>query len=134
MLLRTSLPNLFARQTFCHTNRFYFSIFLLNCLDYNTDFMKKVLQTKVVQNKIFYRKLNGCLCLSVPRVELGAPKIVIFEKILYCIEIEKHVHLGPDAVNNTNYIKKCFKQKLCRVKFLAKNSVDTCVYLLQEWS
>ncbi len=42
--------------------------------------------------------------------------------------------LRLNAANNTNYIKKCFKQKLFRVKFPTKNSVDACVCLPQEWS
>ncbi len=41
--------------------------------------------------------------------------------------------LGQNAVKNTVYIEKCFKQKLRKIQFPQKNSVDTYVYLPQEW-
>ncbi len=34
----------------------------------------------------------------------------------------------------TNYIKKGFKEKLLKIKFLIKKSVGAYVYLHQEWS
>ncbi len=39
---------------------------------------KKTLQIKVVKNEISYKKLSGCISLSPPGVELGAPKIAWF--------------------------------------------------------
>ncbi len=36
-------------------------------------------QIKVVENKISYKKLAGHIPLSDPGVELGAPKIAIYE-------------------------------------------------------
>ncbi len=45
----------------------------------NTYFIKKKLQIKIVQNSFSYKKLSGCICPSLSEVELGAPKIAIFE-------------------------------------------------------
>ncbi len=42
--------------------------------------------------------------------------------------------LGLNAAKIIDYIKKYFKRKLRRVKFLAKNSVEADRYLPQEWS
>ncbi len=42
--------------------------------------------------------------------------------------------LRLNAAKNTDYIEKCFKQKLFRIKFPTKKSVDTYVYPLTEWS
>ncbi len=41
-------------------------------------FIKKA-QLKIVQNSISYRKHRGRICLSLPEMEVGAPKIAIFE-------------------------------------------------------
>ncbi len=40
----------------------------------NSDFMKKKLKVKVVDNSIPYKKLPERTCLSTPRVELGCSK------------------------------------------------------------
>ncbi len=37
--------------------------------------------------------------------------------------------LGPNAAKSTDYIKKCFEQKLFRIKFPKKKSVGAYVYL-----
>ncbi len=54
------------------------------------------------------------------------------------LERESRFTLGTKVAKNTDYSKKkkkkCFKQKLFRIKFPTKNSVDTCLYLPQEWS
>ncbi len=44
------------------------------------------------------------------------------------------VHFMENVAKNTDYIKKWFKQKLFRIKFTTKNSVDAYLYLPQEWS
>ncbi len=44
---------------------------------------QKMLQIKVVENYILYKKLNGHTCLFPLGVELGPPKITMFQ-ILYC--------------------------------------------------
>ncbi len=41
--------------------------------------------------------------------------------------------LGLNAAKSTNYIEKCFKQKLLRIKFPIKNSTEAYLYLPQEW-
>ncbi len=43
-----------------------------------------MLQIKIVQNQISYKKVGGRMCLSPP----GAPKIAMFE-ILLCTEMGK---------------------------------------------
>ncbi len=42
--------------------------------------------------------------------------------------------LGQNTPKSSNYIKKCFKQKLSKIKFFTKNSCDANLYLAQEWS
>ncbi len=41
--------------------------------------------------------------------------------------------LELNAAKNIDYIDKWFKQKLHRIKFSTKNSMDACLYLLLEW-
>ncbi len=36
----------------------------------------------------------------------------------------KYVHLGLNAAESSNYIKKWFKQQLSKIKFSMKNSVE----------
>ncbi len=45
----------------------------------NIDYYKKNIEVKGVENSIFCKKLSGHMCLSHPRVELGARKIAIFK-------------------------------------------------------
>ncbi len=49
------------------------------------------------------------------------------------LEWENMFPLGRNAAKSTDYIEKCFKQKLRRTKFPAINSVDAYLYLPQEW-
>ncbi len=50
---------------------------------------KRYVSNKNDKYKISYKNVSGRrICLPRPRVELGAPKIIIFE-ILYCSEIRK---------------------------------------------
>ncbi len=44
------------------------------------------------------------------------------------------VYLKWSDAKNINYIEKCFKQKLHRIKFATKNSADAYLNLLMEWS
>ncbi len=39
-----------------------------------------------------------------------------------------------NTAKNIYYIEKCFKQKLHRIKFATKNSVEVYLYLPMEWS
>ncbi len=48
------------------------------------------------------------------------------------MEWETTFTLGLNAAKNTDYIKKV--EKLFRMKFPTKNSVDAYPYLLREWS
>ncbi len=41
--------------------------------------------------------------------------------------------LGLNAAKSTNYIEKYFKQKLCKIIFPTKNSMDAYVYRSQGW-
>ncbi len=43
-------------------------------------------------------------------------------------------HFGQNTAKIFNYIEKCFKQKLSKIKFYTKNSLDVNLYLPQEWS
>ncbi len=46
----------------------------------------------------------------------------------------KKFTLEPNAVKNIDYIEKYFKQKLYKIKFVAKNSLSAYLYLPPEWS
>ncbi len=37
------------------------------------------------------------------------------------------------TAKNIDYIDKCFKQKLYRIKFSTKNSANAYIYLPTEW-
>ncbi len=60
--------------------------------------------------------------------EARVPKIAIFE-IFKCTGMGKWMNVAK----STDYIKNCFKQKLFRIKFVTKNSVDAYLYLPQDW-
>ncbi len=47
-----------------------------------------MLQIKIIQNSISYKKLTACFGLSLPRVDVGVPKINMFE-IFLCTEMGK---------------------------------------------
>ncbi len=42
--------------------------------------------------------------------------------------------LRLNTAKNTDYIEKCFKQKLCRIKFPKKKLEAAYLYLPQKWS
>ncbi len=46
----------------------------------------------------------------------------------------KKFTLEQNAAKNIDYIEKCFKQKLYRLKFATKSSMDAYLYLSPEWS
>ncbi len=50
------------------------------------------------------------------------------------LEQESRFTLGLNAAKNTDYIKKCLKLKLFRIKFPTKNLSGTYIYLSQEQS
>ncbi len=47
------------------------------------------------------------------------------------LNVNESVHLKAERCKKTDYIKKCVKQKLCRIEFSTKNSVEAYLYLLQ---
>ncbi len=50
------------------------------------------------------------------------------------LEWESMFNLWQNTAKSFNYIKKHFKQKLSKIKFSTKNSMDANIYLPQEWS
>ncbi len=48
--------------------------------------------------------------------------------------MESKLPLGLNNAKNADYIEKCLKQKLRRIKFSKKISWNAYLYLLQEWS
>ncbi len=48
--------------------------------------------------------------------------------------MESRFILELKVAKNSEFIKKCLKQKLFEIKFPTKNSVDAYLYLGQEWS
>ncbi len=72
-----------------------------------------MLKTKVVQNYIPYKKLSGCILLSPPKVELGSPNICHF--LNDALEWKSRFTLELNVAKNTDYIEKCFKQKLYKI-------------------
>ncbi len=82
------------------------------------------------------------LCVSVKLADLG---IYFIEKhaqwrlhdLQYywgCNISVVFLTLGPNAAKIIDYVEKCFKRKLRKIKFPAKNSAEADLYLLQEWS
>ncbi len=51
----------------------------------------------------------------------------------YCFW-ESRYTFRQNTAKNTDYIKKCFKHKLFRIKFPTKKSMEAYLYLFQEWS
>ncbi len=45
----------------------------------------------------------------------------------------KNFILKSNTAKNIDYIDKCFKQKLHKIKFDTKNSTDTYLYLFLGW-
>ncbi len=62
----------------------------------------------------------------------GDQRFAIFE--IMPLIWESRFSLGLNAVKSSDYIEKFFNQKLAKIKFLTKNSVDAYFYLPQEWS
>ncbi len=64
---------------------------------------EKMLQIKAELN--YYKKLSGRTCLSPPEVELGGPKIVIFEIFLYT-EMGKENHFTAQCCQKYGLYEK----------------------------
>ncbi len=50
------------------------------------------------------------------------------------LEWESMFTMGQNTAKSSNYIEKCFKQKLSKIKLSTKNSTRANVYLPQEES
>ncbi len=89
-----------------------------------------MLQMKVVQNLVSSKKLSGSISLSPPPPEwsYGAPNNC------HVLEWKSRFILGLNAAKSTNFIEKCFKLKLYKIKFSTKNLLGAGLYLPQEWS
>ncbi len=65
-------------------------------------------------------------------MELKASEDLSFLKYYNGQEWESRFTLALNTAKNIDYIEKCFKQKLNKIKFPAKNSLDAYLYLSQE--
>ncbi len=89
---------------------------------------------------ICFMKLNNCvawgnvaqlqtlLCFSL--IQKEAVQQIAKYVSLMCTELTASCKL---CCIKTDYIKRWLEYKLFRIKFPAKNSVGSCVYLFQEW-
>ncbi len=66
------------------------------------------------------------MSLSTPEVGQGAPKICQFWD--RALEWESMFTLGLNIAKSTDYIKKCFNQKLSKIIFPTKISRSAYVY------
>ncbi len=57
-----------------------------------------------------------------------------FLEYFNALEYESRFTSGLNTTKNTRDVKKCFKQKLFRIKFSSKNSANAYLYLAQKWS
>ncbi len=58
----------------------------------------------------------------------------LYFKYYSVLEWESTFTLGQNTAKSSNYIEKCFTQKLSKIKFSPKNSIDANLYLPHEWS
>ncbi len=80
-----------------------------------------MVQIKVAQNLISYKKLSRNASLSTSGVELGDSKDLLFLKCYDTLERKSRFTSRLNMAKNTDYIKKWFKQKFCKIKFPTKN-------------
>ncbi len=85
----------------------------------NTDYIEKFLKQKLRRIK-FPEKCHGAHISTSAKSGVGVPKIWHFWN--NTLEWESRFTLGLNTVKNTDYIKNCLKQKLCRIKFPKKIS------------
>ncbi len=95
-------------------------------------YIEKCVKQKLYKIKFLKKSSMGVCLLSPPWGELGNTKGLPFLKKF--TEIRNLVHLGLNAAKSTDYIEKCFSQKLFKIKFPTKNTVNAYLYLYQEWS
>ncbi len=68
-----------------------------------------MLQIKVVQDSILYKKVNGRTCLPKPGLELGGLQRSPSLKYYNVWKRESRFTLGLNAAKNMHYTKKRFK-------------------------
>ncbi len=82
---------------------------------------QKMLQTRIIQNEISYRKLPECNSLSpLPRNGAKGLQRLQFLKYYDTLELERWLFLGLNAAKSTDCTEKCVKQKLYKIKFSQK--------------
>ncbi len=79
-----------------------------------------MIQTKVAQNYISYKKLSGIIFLSTSGVELGSSKDVPYLKCCKTLEWERSFTSGLNAVKNTDNIKNGSNESCAKLNFLRK--------------
>ncbi len=91
-----------------------------------------MLQIRIVQNEISYKKLPERYSLSPLRSGAKDPQRLQFLKYYDVLEWESWLTLGLNAAKSTDCTEKCFKQKLYKIKFLKKILIGACPYLSQK--
>ncbi len=81
----------------------------------------------------FLQKTRWTHCPISLHSQAGDIQRLPFLKYFNTLEWES-ITLRLNATKNTKDIKKCFKQKLFKIKFLTKNLVNAHPYLPQKWS
>ncbi len=70
----------------------------------------------------FLRKTSASISLSTPGMELVS-KDLPFLKYYNALEWGSKFTIGLNTAKNIDYIEKCFKRKLRRIKFPTKNKL-----------
>ncbi len=87
--------------------------FVLNA-EKKYDLYRKMVQTKVVENLISYKKLESSISLSTPRVELWSFKDVSCLQYYNTLEWKSRFTLGPNAAKKY-WLYGSFKQKSAQI-------------------
>ncbi len=82
--------------------------------------------------RIKFPRKNSVDAYVSPRSGARGPQRLPFLKYCYKLECERFT-LWLNTAKNT-IIKKCYEQKLFRIEFPTKKSVDAYLYLSQEWN
>ncbi len=72
---------------------------------------QKFLQVKIVKDSIWYKKVSGRICLSLPSLWRGARELqrLSFSKYEIVRKRQSRFTLGLNTAKKMHYIKKCFK-------------------------
>ncbi len=98
----------------------------------NTVYIKQCFKQKLFRIKFHKKNLLATFFYFIQEWSSGF--YLSFLKYYNTLEWESRFPLGLNVGKNTDYIKKSFKQKLFKIKFSIKNSVDAYLYLSQECS